>query len=162
MKRIVGTLALWILTATLLAQTPAPAVSAGQGGDAQSLFAKAQGYFNQKNYDQARDGPFPFRGGSPLGPDDSPGQAAFGPHGSRTFPPPPSNSPNWRRITRISPRGRKPRRTWGPVITWRTSTAKPRRRTKIFSRPTPRVPRPRKHAIGTPVPCFHSNITRKP
>lgn len=54
MKRIVGTLALWILTATLLAQTPAPAVSAGQGGDAQSLFAKAQGYFNQKNYDQAR------------------------------------------------------------------------------------------------------------
>jgi tol-pal system protein YbgF len=38
----------------LHSQTPTPAVSTAPNGDAQSLFAKAQGYFNQKNYDQAR------------------------------------------------------------------------------------------------------------
>jgi len=49
------TLCLWTSVTGLLAQTATPNATPGSGEDAQSLFAKAKDYFNQKNYDQARE-----------------------------------------------------------------------------------------------------------
>ena len=50
----------------LYSQTPVPAVAGTIGEDAQSLFAKAKGYFNQKNYDQAREALTKFVAEHPL------------------------------------------------------------------------------------------------
>ena len=89
---------------------------------------------------------------SSHGPDDPQGQAllanAGGFHHLHH-----SNSANWRTNTPTNPRGRRPRRTWVPVITWRTSTGR-RPDLQGVPGPIPRAPPPPKPAIGTLVPLF--------
>ncbi len=64
MKSMTLIFCFWAAANSLLAQTPTPSPSLGD--DAQALFAKAQGYFNQKNYDQARDALTHFVAEHPL------------------------------------------------------------------------------------------------